>query len=84
MNIDIKVIVDGAERCYNIEWPNELRIENCFRLTELQINNFKVNDHNRFCQRDGNDIVIKFSEPNPMRWMLKLKNEYYFQRVDIQ
>jgi hypothetical protein len=84
MNIEIKIVTNRNERCYNIQWPSELRIENCFRVTSIQVNNFKVTDVNSICVKDGNDVVVKFSESSPMRWMLKLKNEYWFNRVNIQ
>ena len=84
MKVEIKLLADRRQMCYNIEWPCELRIENCYRVTDIYVNNFKVNDQSSICYQQGNDTVIKFSEPNPMRWMLKLNNEYHFNRVNIQ
>ena len=84
MKVEVKLVADYRQMCYNIEWPCDLRIENCNRVTDIQVNNFKVIDQSSICYKEGNSIVIKFSEENPMRWMLKLNNEYHFNRVNIQ
>jgi hypothetical protein len=84
MNIEVKIVADGIEKCYNIKWPSDLRIENCSNVSEILVNNFKITNINSICYKDNNDIVIKFTEPNPMRWMLKLKNKYFFKRANIQ
>ena len=84
MIVEIKIVADRNERCYTIYWPSDLRIKNCFRVSDIQVNNFKVANVNSICTKDGNDVVVKFSESSPMQLMLKLKNEYWFNRVNIQ
>lgn len=84
MLVNVKIVADCQEKCYNIEWPSSIVVEDCLKVTEVVVNDFRINDVDSICHRDRDNVVIEFSETNPLRWMLKLKNEYYFQRVNIQ